>query len=266
MKRYLLVLAFVIFLLFAYTQILPSDITVKLGNKSYTVDEKFNEVIYYKETIYPKIAFSKDEFVNSSIKSTPTANGTRYKFYIKNYFGIEKTFQMTLKKELKKALIVMNMQNAYKDVRNSFEVSSNINTLVNKAHVQGIPVIFITSVDASSKGGSYGVRINDTLSFNEDDIVIEKKKDNAFDGTLLLEKLNTMGIEEVYMCGITSEGSLDKTADVAHRLGFNIIWISDANTTYGNDYEKIIKEINMKYIKLEKSKNMATDQIKFYNE
>ncbi|WP_417449116.1 isochorismatase family protein [Kordiimonas sp.] len=60
------------------------------------------------------------------------------------------------------------------------------------------------------------------------EVIIGKKTNNAFVGTRLEGHLRARGIEDVIICGVLTQHSVDSTARMAASLGFDVTVVSDA--------------------------------------
>ncbi|MDO9045196.1 MAG: cysteine hydrolase family protein [Methanobacteriaceae archaeon] len=141
---------------------------------------------------------------------------------------------------MKKALLVIDVQNEYFDGKlpieypeNSFE---NIIMAIDSANQKNIPVILIqhTSSDEYSftfKKGSKEWEIHEDVLKRDYDIIIEKNLPGSFTGTQLEAYLKENNVENVAICGFMTHMCCDTTARQAMQLGFDVEFLDDATGT-----------------------------------
>ncbi len=66
------------------------------------------------------------------------------------------------------------------------------------------------------------------------DVLIRKTTPDAFLGTQLQANLETLGAEELVVCGMHTEFCVDTTIRRALALGYPVVLLEDAHTTAGN--------------------------------
>ena len=66
------------------------------------------------------------------------------------------------------------------------------------------------------------------------DVVIDKREPDMFVGTRLAELLAERGVDEVVICGFSTEGCIDSTVRSAWAKGFRVVLASGAHTTTAN--------------------------------
>lgn len=129
---------------------------------------------------------------------------------------------------MKQALIVIDMQEVFfnspeNDLYEKERVLKNINCLIDQAHDQVVPVIFIqhTSQDPDDElfEGTPGWQLHQNLNRSESDPVIRKTSWDAFYRTDLLNYLQKNKIDRLTFAGAQTEFCLDTTIRAAYSLG-----------------------------------------------
>jgi nicotinamidase-related amidase len=120
-------------------------------------------------------------------------------------------------------------------IYNPEEFFTNVNLILDKAHDANIPVIFIQH-DGKAGGRlefeTEGWFIHPDLHRLETDLVIRKKTPSAFVGTSLESELKKRHIKTLLITGLQSECCVDSTVRHASFLGYQVVLIRDAHSTF----------------------------------
>lgn len=144
------------------------------------------------------------------------------------------------------ALLVIDLQNGVckkGKIYNYKNVIKNVNNEIDRFHLNNKPVIFIQHNDEDLKHGSFEWKLVSDLHNKDEDYYIEKIHADSFYKTKLHDLLNSLGIQNLQICGAQVEYCIDTTIKVAHDLGYQITMIHNSTTTFDNDNisaEKII--------------------------
>jgi nicotinamidase-related amidase len=130
------------------------------------------------------------------------------------------------------ALLVVDVQNGVVESAYQREtVIANINTLVEKARRETIPVIWVQHSDEQLTSGSDAGRIVQELTPLDAEIRIEKNYGDAFEATSLEAVLSSLGVGRVFVAGAETDACIRSTIHGAFVRGYDTILISDAHTT-----------------------------------
>ena len=134
------------------------------------------------------------------------------------------------------ALIIIDMQKAIDHPRwgerNNPEAEQRVADLLVYWRKNAWPIIHIRH-DSTEEQSPYrqGQPLHDfkveALPI-EGEPIIGKSTANAFAGTLLDETLQGLGIEQVVICGVLTQHSVDTSARMAAALGYQVTIVSDA--------------------------------------
>lgn len=139
------------------------------------------------------------------------------------------------------ALIIINPQVSLftpapnRILYNSEKILHNIDLLLEKARSANIPVFFLqqsSDNDPDFSPNSLGWHIHPELTPGQNETVIQKKHWDAFQDTTLQNELQKRNISKLLVVGLLTETSIDSTCRSAHRLGFDVVLVKDAHTTY----------------------------------
>jgi nicotinamidase-related amidase len=159
--------------------------------------------------------------------------------------------------ELKKkqALLIIDMQNGlFHSNQTPYlkeTILTNIQTTINKARTQNIPIIFFRHVGPEGSPiapDSALTQIIPELEIKrEKDIILEKTKPSCFYQTSLSDILAKLEITELVLTGMKTDFCIDTTCRVAFEKGIQTTLITDAHTTVdsnGLTAESIIQHHN----------------------
>lgn len=138
---------------------------------------------------------------------------------------------------MKSAVIVVDVQAGLFDTLprpyEADEVVQRINHVTAKARAMGIPIIFIqTEHPIFLEYNSERWQLQSDLIVHKDDVFLRKSMANAFLETQLETILKSMGVDDLIICGYSTEFCIDSTLRYASALGYTIELIADAHTTH----------------------------------
>ncbi|MGO0576064.1 cysteine hydrolase family protein [Ornithinimicrobium panacihumi] len=140
------------------------------------------------------------------------------------------------------ALIVVDVQRGFDDaehwgVRDNLDCERNIEALLAAWRERARPVVLVRH-DSAEPGsplapGAPGNDFKDVIT-GEPDLLVAKSVNSSFHGSPDLEAwLRGEGIDQVVVCGITTNHCCETTARVAGNLGFQTWFVIDATHTFG---------------------------------
>ena len=142
------------------------------------------------------------------------------------------------------ALIVVDVQRAFDDAafwgrRDNPACEDNVATLIEHWRERGRPVVFVRhdSDEAGSplQAGTPGNEFKDVVS-GEPDLLVTKRVNSSFHGEPSLQAwLDGEGIEQIYVCGITTNHCCETTARVGGNLGYDVRFVIDATACFDRE-------------------------------
>jgi nicotinamidase-related amidase len=143
----------------------------------------------------------------------------------------------------KTALIVIDLQRgvaAAPTVRPVAGIVERANQLIGAFRRHGLPVVLVTvagSPPGRTEGGAGGrqfpdgyAELIDELDRRPGDHLVTKHTRSAFARTGLAGHLESLGVTQVVLTGISTSSGVESTARDAHELGFNVTLAVDAMT------------------------------------
>ena len=150
------------------------------------------------------------------------------------------------------ALLVVDVQNnVVANAHHRDEVIANINTLVDKARAQQVPVIWVQHADDDLPQGSDGWQYVPELQRLESEPLVHKQYGASFEDTTLESELAQRGIGRLVVTGAQTDACIRATLHGAFTRGYDTLLVSDAHTTedlseYGlPPADKVIAHTNM---------------------
>ena len=113
---------------------------------------------------------------------------------------------------------------------------ARINAVTQRARAVGIPLFFIQHESGADYlvHGSREWQLATGLQVQGSDRRIRKTTPDAFLRTELHGALQTLGVEDLVVCGMHTEFCVDTTTRKALALGYPVLLVSDAHTSAGN--------------------------------
>jgi len=137
------------------------------------------------------------------------------------------------------ALLIIDMQvgnfSEPNPVFKANELLARVKSLVAKARSAKIPIVYVQN--NGSKGdpdeyGTQGWQIHPSIAPIEGNLVVQKRTPDAFHETNLHCELESMGIKKLVIAGLQTEYCIDTTCRRAFSLGYNVILVKDAHSTW----------------------------------
>ncbi len=130
------------------------------------------------------------------------------------------------------ALLVIDLQKGI--VANAYErdrVIANVQTLVEKARVEDVPVLWVQHSDDETPKGSEGWEYVAELKRLDSEPVVHKTYGDSFEATDLEERLAEREVGRLVVTGAQTEACIRSTLHGALVRGYDTTLVSDAHTT-----------------------------------
>jgi len=147
------------------------------------------------------------------------------------------------------ALLVIDVQQGLfkKSTYKADQLLHNINTLLDRAHREGVPVFFIQHSGAKTLvRGSPDWQLHPQLHLLATDPIVHKQHGNAFEDTVLDQALKSGGITNVVVAGLVTHGCVRATCIGALQLGYRVTLVKDGHSSYSKQAARLIDEWNEK--------------------
>jgi nicotinamidase-related amidase len=130
------------------------------------------------------------------------------------------------------ALLVIDVQNAVvADSPNRTEAIANINSLIDKAREQGVPVVWVQHSDADMVQGSEGWQYVPELVRRDSEPLVHKSYGDSFEDTDLEARLAERGVGRLVVTGAQTDACIRSTLHGAFVRGYDTILVGDAHMT-----------------------------------
>src|SRR5712691_5724265 len=138
----------------------------------------------------------------------------------------------TLKNRPKTALLVIDVQNGVvKGAPERDTVVANVDSLVEKARRERVPVVWVQHSDEQLARGSDDWRIVPELTPGAAEPLVEKNYGDSFEDTTLESVLSGLGVGRLVVVGAQTDACIRSTLHGALVRGYDAILVSDAHTT-----------------------------------
>jgi len=150
------------------------------------------------------------------------------------------------------ALVVIDVQNdVVGNAYNRDKVIANIDTLVDRARAQQVPVIWVQHADDNLPKGSDGWQYVPELERRESEPLVHKQYGDSFEDTTLESELAKRGVGRLVVTGAQTDACIRATLHGAFVRGYDTVLVGDAHTpedftAYGlPPADKVIAHTNM---------------------
>lgn len=138
-------------------------------------------------------------------------------------------------------LLLIDIQNDYfsegaMELAGMDKAAQNAQQLLRFFREKSLPVVFIQHIAVRANAtfflpGTYGAEIHEAVKPLKNETIIVKNFPNSFRETGLDERLRSMNISDLVICGAMSHMCIDTTTRAAKDLGYSSKLISDACAT-----------------------------------
>jgi nicotinamidase-related amidase len=138
----------------------------------------------------------------------------------------------TLQNRPNTALLVVDVQNGVVQAAHERDaVVANIGSLVEKARLEQIPVVWVQHSDEDLARGSESWRIVPELAPSEAEPLVEKLYGDSFEDTTLESVLADLAVGRLIVAGAQTDACIRSTLHGAFTRGYDATLVSDAHTT-----------------------------------
>ncbi len=116
-------------------------------------------------------------------------------------------------------------------------VVARIKTLIERARTERVPVFFIQHDGGPGdafENGSPGWQYHGPVAPLPGEPVVDKRYPSAFHDTDFDARLKAARVHRLVICGMQTEFCVDSTVRAAFGLGYEVVLVSDAHTTFDN--------------------------------
>ena len=147
------------------------------------------------------------------------------------------------------ALLVIDVQQGLFEratkVYQAEQFLENLNRLMDEAREADTPVIFVQHENQKTLlKGSAAWKLHPKIQPLEGEPVIHKQHGNAFQETDLQAELASQEVGTLLITGLVTQGCVRATCLGALKLGYRVILVSDAQSTFSKEAENIIHKWN----------------------
>ncbi|MHA2233434.1 MAG: cysteine hydrolase family protein [Candidatus Hodarchaeales archaeon] len=139
----------------------------------------------------------------------------------------------------KPALMILDMQvGNFTEPDPIFEkkrLLSKIKKLIARARSAGVLIVYIQNNGSDDDPDTYGTpgwEIHPYIGPHKGDLVVQKQIPDAFHETNLLSELTSRKIQNLVIAGLQTEYCIDTTCRRAFSLGYDVILVEDAHSTW----------------------------------
>jgi nicotinamidase-related amidase len=150
------------------------------------------------------------------------------------------------------ALMVIDVQNGVvTGAHERDEVVANINSLVDKARGEGVPVVWVQHSDDDMPQGTPDWEYVPELVREDSEALVHKNYGDSFEGTDLEDVLAKAGVGRLVVTGAQTDACIRSTIHGAFARGYDVTLVGDAHTTedqtqWGNiPPADIIRHVNL---------------------
>ena len=139
------------------------------------------------------------------------------------------------------ALLIIDMQvgnfSESNPICNGKELLAKVKSLIAKGRAAQIPIFYVQNNGGSGDPDEYstlGWEIHHSITPVEGDVIVQKQTPDSFYKTNLHLELESRVIKRLVIAGLQTEYCVDTTCRRAFSLGYNVILVKDAHSTWNS--------------------------------
>lgn len=139
------------------------------------------------------------------------------------------------------ALLIVDMQSGnfsgQHPIYKGDELLTRVKSLINKARIAQLPIVYVQNNGTHGDPDEYGTtgwEIHPSIKPLKVDTVVQKKTPDAFHETNLRHELESREIKKLVIAGLQTEYCIDTTCRRAYSLGYDVILVKDAHSTWNS--------------------------------
>ncbi len=120
-------------------------------------------------------------------------------------------------------------------IYNGNELLAKVKSLIAKGRAAQIPIVYVQNNGGSGDPDEYGTpgwKIHPSITPVEGDVIVQKQTPDAFHRTNLHLELESRRIKKLVIAGLQTEYCVDTTCRRAFSLGYQVILVKDAHSTW----------------------------------
>lgn len=135
-------------------------------------------------------------------------------------------------------------------VHNKDEILKKLQTLLALARASNTLVVFVQNNGRPGEideARTEGWLLHPDLPIKDGDLIVQKTELDAFSKTDFHARLQKLGIRKLIVAGMQSEYCVAANCKKAHELGYDVVLVMDAHTTYATSEQSamdIIDDVN----------------------
>ncbi|NIO38559.1 isochorismatase family protein, partial [Candidatus Bathyarchaeota archaeon] len=117
------------------------------------------------------------------------------------------------------------------------ELLAKVKSLIAKGRATQIPIFYVQNNGRNGDPDEYGTpgwKIHPSITPVEGDVIVQKQTPDAFHKTNLHRELASRGVKKLVIAGLQTEYCIDTTCRRAFSLGYNVILVKDAHSTWNS--------------------------------
>ncbi|MGA9531688.1 MAG: cysteine hydrolase family protein [Anaerolineales bacterium] len=125
-------------------------------------------------------------------------------------------------------------------------ILSRLEGLISSAKRAKVPLIYVRNNGSEGdpdEPGTPGWELHPRIKPVTEGVVIDKVSPDAFDGTVLEDHLQRLGVKELVIAGMQTEMCVRSTCLSALDRGFDVTLVEDAHTTFDFDEQSAVEAI-----------------------
>jgi nicotinamidase-related amidase len=142
-----------------------------------------------------------------------------------------------------KALLVVDIQKGLTKRRGFYNTDlflSTVNAAIEYYYSNDLPVIYIQHINKMLMPDTVDWEIDARVTMCSGGIVLQKKHGNAFTDTELLAILRSKKVDEILVCGLSTQHCVKATCIGGVKNGFSVSILKDGHSNWAKDAENLV--------------------------
>ncbi|MFO8022968.1 MAG: isochorismatase family protein [Perlabentimonas sp.] len=161
-----------------------------------------------------------------------------------------------------KALLVVDIQKGLTKRRGFYNTElfiKTVNSAIELYSSKGLPIFYIQHINKMLMPNTTDWEIDNRLIMCPEGIILQKKHGNAFTNSKLDSILSLMGVDEILVCGLSTQHCVKATCLGGVKNRFNVSILMNGHSNWAKDASDLVKktenELSLMGVKIIELKN-----------
>lgn len=142
-----------------------------------------------------------------------------------------------------KVLLVVDIQKGLTKRKGFYNIDlffRTVNSAIEHYRSNGLPIVYIQHINKMLIPNTTDWEIDDRVTMCSEGVVLQKKHGNAFTNTDLDSIISSKNVDEILVCGLSTQHCVKFTCLGGVKNGFSVSILKNGHSNWAKDAEKLV--------------------------